>query len=81
MDRSDVARWLLEKLLGSFVISGIFVWGPLIGIKINNYGIGTVYSIVTSISLLISLIVYILVPKEFETLTKLKSFKIFNKTE
>ena len=81
MDRSDVARWLLEKLLGSFVISGIFVWGPVIGIKINNYGIGTVYSIVTSISLIISAIVYILVPKEFETLTKLKSLKIFNKNE
>lgn len=81
MDRSDIARWLLEKLLGSFVISGIFVWGPVIGIKINNYGIGTVYSIVTSISLLISALVYILVPKEFETLTKLKSIRIFDKTE
>ena len=64
MNRSQIIRWLLEKLLGSFVISALVIWGPVLGMNLGVYGIGTVYTIITSVSLLVSGIVYLLVPTE-----------------
>ncbi len=64
MNRSQIIRWLLEKLLGSFVISALVIWGPVLGMNLGGYGIGTVYTIITSVSLLVSGIVYLLVPTE-----------------
>jgi len=65
MSRDEIARWLLEKLLASFVISAIIIYGPIFGFNIQKSGLGTTYSIVTSIALLISLLVNILIPKDF----------------
>lgn len=63
---------MLEKLLGSFIISVIFVWGPVVGINFSNYGIGSVYTIVTSVSLSVSLAVYLLIPGELKILDDIK---------
>jgi len=65
MNRIQILRWLLEKLLGSFIISILVIWGPVLGMNLGGYGIGTVYTIITSISILVSGLVYLLVPTEF----------------
>ena len=62
MDRIQILRWLLEKLLGSFLISAIILWGPIFGIELTGYNLGAVYTIITTVSVIVSLIVYILVP-------------------
>jgi len=63
MSRENVARWLIEKLLASFVISALIIYGPVFGFNIQKSGLGTTYTVVTSITLLISLIANILVPQ------------------
>ena len=65
LSRSQIARWILEKLLNSFFISAILVWGGLVGVNMSSYGMGTTYTIITAISLAVSLLAYILVPKDF----------------
>lgn len=65
MSREDIARWLIEKLLGSFVISVILVYGPIFGFNIFERGLGTTYALVTSVSLIISVLANILLPKDF----------------
>ena len=65
MNRDKIARWLIEKLLASFIISAIIIYGPIIGFNIQKRGLGTTYSVVTSVTLLISLIANILVPQDF----------------
>lgn len=72
MSRSHIARWVLEKLLNSFVISAILIWGPIIGINISKYGMGTTYTIITSISLVVSLLAYILIPKDFGIISRIR---------
>ena len=74
MSRARYVRWLLEKLLGSFVISAILVWGPVIGLNLGNFGLGTVYSIVTLVSFVVSVIVYILVPSESNIISRIRDF-------
>jgi hypothetical protein len=71
--RNSIARWLLEKLLSSFLISALLVWGPFIGLHIENLGMGTTYTVITSVTLMISLLSYLLVPTEIETLNKIKN--------
>ena len=65
MNRIQILRWLLEKLLGSFIISILVIWGPVLGINLGGYGIGAVYTIITSISIFVSGLVYLLVPTDF----------------
>jgi hypothetical protein len=65
MSRAKVARWLIDKLLASFVVSAIIVYGPIIGFNIQTRSLGTTYTVVTSVSILISLLSYILVPQDF----------------
>ncbi len=65
MSRSQIARWVLEKLLNSFFISAILIWGPFIGVNISSYGMGTTYTIITGISLAVSLLAYILIPQNY----------------
>ena len=65
MSRDKVARWLIEKLLASFVISAIIIYGPIIGFNLQKNGLGTTYTIVTSVTLLISLIANVLIPQDF----------------
>jgi hypothetical protein len=74
MSRDEIARWLLEKLLSSFVISVVIIYGPIIGFNIQTSGLGTTYSIVTTIALMISLLVNILIPKDFGISRRLKKF-------
>ena len=73
MSREKVARWLIEKLLASFVISAIIIYGPIIGFNIQKSGLGTTYTVVTSVTLLISLIANILVPQDFGIKQKITS--------
>jgi hypothetical protein len=73
MSRSKVARWLIDKLLASFVVSAIIVYGPIIGFNIQARGLGTTYTVVTSVSILISLLSYILVPQDFGVRRKIDS--------
>jgi hypothetical protein len=73
MTRDTIARWLIEKLLASFVISVIIIYGPLIGFNIQKSGLGTTYTVVTSISLLISLIANVLIPHDFGVKERLNS--------
>ena len=65
MSRDNVARWLIEKLLASFVISAIIIYGPLIGFNIQKSGLGTTYTVVTSVTLLISIVANVLIPQDF----------------
>ena len=73
MNRTQIIRWLLEKLLGSFVISALVIWGPVLGMNLSGYGIGTVYTIITGVSLMVSVLVFILVPADFKLREKLST--------
>jgi len=73
MNRTQIIRWLLEKLLGSFVISAIVIWGPVLGMNLSGYGIGTVYTIITGVSLMVSVVVFLLVPADFKLREKLNT--------
>ena len=75
MSRENVARWLIEKLLASFVISAIIIYGPVIGFNIQKSGLGTTYTVVTSVTLLISILANVLVPQDFGISRKLDSIK------
>jgi len=72
MSREQLVRWLLEKLLGSFVISGIIFWGPIMGINVTKYSLGTLYALITAISISINLIVYLLVPINLQIVSRIK---------
>ena len=65
MSRDKIARWIIEKLLASFVISAIIIYGPIIGFNIQKSGLGTTYTVVTSVTLFISLVANVLVPQDF----------------
>jgi hypothetical protein len=65
MSRDKITRWLIEKLLASFIISAIIIYGPIFGFNIQTRGLGTTYSVVTSVTILISIIANILVPQDF----------------
>ena len=65
LDRDSIARWLIEKLLASFVISAIIIYGPLVGFNIQKSSLGTTYTVVTSVTLLISILANVLVPQDF----------------
>jgi hypothetical protein len=65
MSRDKIARWIIEKLLASFVISAIIIYGPIIGFNIQKSGLGTTYTVVTSVTLLISLVANVLIPQDF----------------
>lgn len=73
MFRENVARWLIEKLLSSFVISAIIIYGSIIGFNIQKSGFGTTYTVVTSVSMLISLLANILLPQDFGIKKRLES--------
>ena len=75
MSRDNVARWLIEKLLASFVISAIIIYGPLIGFNIQKSGLGTTYTVVTSVTLLISIVANVLIPQDFGLSRRLDSLR------
>lgn len=65
MDRGRIARWLIEKLLASYLISLIIIYGSVIGLDPKNSGLGVTYTIVASISVSISIVANILIPQDF----------------
>ena len=70
-----MARWLIEKLLASFVISAIIIYGPIIGFNIQKSGLGTTYTVVTSVTLLISIVANVLIPQDFGISRRFDSLK------
>ncbi len=75
MSRDNIARWLIEKLLASFVISVIIIYGPIVGFNIQNNGLGTTYTVVTSVTLLISVIANVLIPQDFGISRRIEGLK------
>ena len=75
MSRDRVARWLIEKLLASFVISAIIIYGPIIGFNIQKNGLGTTYTVVTSVTLLISILANVLIPQDFGISRRIEALK------
>ena len=82
MNRTQILRWLLEKLLGSFLLSMLITWGPVLGFKLDGFNLGTVYTIITAVSVFVSVIVYLLVPFDLkirkrvdDLLSKMKNFR------
>lgn len=65
----------MEKLLASFIISAVIIYGPVVGFNIQKTGMGTTYSIVASISLLISILANILIPKDFGITRRLNKLR------
>ena len=65
----------MEKLLASFIISAVIIYGPVVGFNIQKSGMGTTYSIVASISLLISILANILIPKDFGITRRLNKLR------
>ena len=61
--RLRVTRWLLDKLLTSFVTSIIIYLGPIVGLNFHNIGFAYIYTVITITTLLFSLVIYFLVQK------------------
>jgi len=64
LSRVGIIKWLLEKLLTSFVTSVIIYFGPIIGLNFQKMGFGYVYTIITVVTFGISAVIYFLVPKD-----------------
>jgi uncharacterized membrane protein len=64
LSRVRIIKWLLEKLLTSFVTSVIIYFGPIIGLNFQKMGFGYVYTIITVATFGISAVIYFLVPKD-----------------
>jgi hypothetical protein len=64
LSRLRIIRWLLDKLLTSLVTSVIIYLGPFFGLNFQKLGFGYIYTIITIATLLVSMIVYFLVPKD-----------------
>lgn len=56
------ARWLLEKLLGSFFISAVISFGPFFGFYLNQSSFQLVYFLITSLSITAYIISILLIP-------------------
>lgn len=66
MSRLGIIKWLLEKLLTSFVTSVIIYLGPRLGLNFQKIGFGLIYTIITIATLVVSVVVYFLVPREMQ---------------
>jgi hypothetical protein len=70
LSRINVVRWLLEKLLTSFVTSIIIYFAPLFGVNFQKIGFGYIYTIITIATYGVSIAVYFLVPKQLKSPNK-----------
>lgn len=68
LSRMNVVKWLLEKLLTSFVTSVIIYFAPVFGLNFQKIGFGYVYTIITVATFGVSIVVYFLVPKDMKPL-------------
>ena len=64
LTRLRVTRWLLDKLLTSFVTSIIIYLGPIVGLNFHKIGFGYIYTVITITTLLVSVVIHFLVPQE-----------------
>ena len=62
-NRVTFARWLLEKLLGSFLISTLVLYGSVVGFQLSQSSFQSVYLAVTLLSVSAYLISVFLVPR------------------
>lgn len=68
LSRINIIKWLLEKLLTSFVTSVIIYFAPVFGLNFQKIGFGYVYTIITVATFGVSIVVYFLVPKDMKPL-------------
>jgi hypothetical protein len=64
LTRLGITRWLLDKLLTSFVTSIVIYLGPLFGLNFHKIGFGYIYTVITIATLLVSVVIHFLVPQE-----------------
>ena len=64
LSRLRIIKWILEKLLTSLVTSIIIYLGPFFGLNFQKLGFGYVYTLITIATLVVSVVVYFLVPKD-----------------
>jgi hypothetical protein len=69
LSRINIIKWLLEKLLTSFVTSVIIYFAPVFGLNFQKIGFGYVYTIITVATFGVSIVVYFLVPKDMKPLS------------
>jgi len=69
LSRTNIIKWLLERLLSSFVTSVIIYLTPILGINLQNLGFGIIYTIITIVTFTVSIFVHFLVPREKEKIT------------
>ena len=62
-NRVAFARWLLEKLLGSFLVSVFVLYGSVLGFQLSQSSFQSVYLAVTFLSVLAYLVSVFLVPR------------------
>lgn len=83
--RVKLAKWLFEKLLGSFLISVFILYGSLVGLQLYQSGFQTVYSLVTSLSVLAYVLSVVLIPspkaKEDQNIARSSCHNIHNQFE
>ena len=62
--RVKMAKWLLEKLLGSALISGVIVYGAVLNVNLVDMSFQMVYSLITGLSVVAYVLSVVLIPKE-----------------
>lgn len=62
-----VAKWLFEKLLGSFMISSFVLYGGLVGLHLLQSSFQMVYSIITFLSVMAYVLAVALIPSGKES--------------
>ena len=67
LSRMNIVKWLLEKLLTSFVTSVIIYFGPMLGLNFQKIGFGYVYTLITLSTFVVSVMIYLLIPKDQKT--------------
>lgn len=62
--RVKMARWLLEKLLASALISSVIVYGTVLSVNLAGMNFQMVYSLITGLSVVAYVLSVVLIPKE-----------------
>ena len=61
-ERVRIAKWLFEKLLGSFMISSVVSYGGIVGLYLHQSSFQIVYSTITILSVLAWFLGVVLIP-------------------
>ena len=64
LTRLRIIRWLLDKLLTSFVTSIIIYLGPIFGLNFHKIGFGYIYTVITIATLFVAIVIHFLVPQD-----------------